>query len=54
LYWCATTEDYFEDEEWGYCDNVLCDKMGPNYWRHYLPKTNVVVAALLIAGLFFV
>ena len=48
--WCATTEDYFEDEEWGYCDARSCDKLGPNYWRHQLRNINVVVIFLLIAG----
>ena len=46
--WCATTYDYFEDRQWGYCDNVLCDKLGPGYWRHTLQSINLVAAALLI------
>jgi len=46
--WCSTTYDYFEDQEWGYCDNVLCDKLGPGNWRHTLQAINLLAAGLLI------
>jgi len=47
--WCSTTTDYGLDEKWGYCDTVLCDKLGPGYWRHQLDNVNLAVAALLVA-----
>ena len=49
LPWCATADDYDLNREWGYCDAVLCDKLGPGYWRHTLGDVNIAVAALLIA-----
>jgi hypothetical protein len=46
----ADTAYYWVSQEWGYCDNILCDKVGPNYWRHTLADVETVLVALLVAG----